>query len=100
MPVPPALRAECAPLSQAAIVIAPGLEFPALRAGLDALRLPNGSGSHPLNTIGEAIRKRRSQGKHLRALHLIAHANGNGIQLGDQWIDTPTLDRFAPELSK
>ena len=87
-------------LSEHLVVIAPGLELPALRAGLDVFTPPNGSGSHPLNSIGEAIRKRRSQGKHLRALHLIAHANGNGIQLGDQWIDTPTLDRFAPELSK
>ena len=87
-------------LSEHLVFIAPGLELPALRAGLDVFTLPNGSGSHPLNTIGEAISQRRSQGKPLRALHLVAHANGNGIQLGDQWIDTPTLDRFAPELSK
>ena len=87
-------------LSEHLVVIAPGLELPALRAGLDVFTPPSGSGSHPLNTIGEAISQRRSQGKPLRALHLVAHANSNGIQLGHQWIDTPTLDRFAPELSK
>ena len=100
--MPSAAKAQCEheqPHNPTTIVVAPGLALPALRPEAATVTIQLEATANPLRTITEALEERRQQGTPAKELHLLAHANSQGIQLADQWIDQATLLRHASELA-
>ena len=53
----------------------------------------------PLQQLTAALKAKRDQGQPIQELHLIAHANSSGIQIGSTTLNTAALRSHAPDLA-
>ena len=78
-------------------LIALGSATTGLKGG-DWLELP--ADKHPFNVISKTLRNLRIREEYVDEIHLIAHGNNDGIELGSEWIDQAKLQKYSAELSR
>ena len=62
------------------------------------LELP--ADKHPFDVINKTLGNLRLREEYVEEIHLIAHGNNDGIELGGEWIDKAKLQKYAVELSQ